>query len=193
MSRWLTRDEDEDVQEKEKVPFLKKLVNIQIIISIVALAMIIILEILWGNKGPREEFLNDWCSGLLIIFVIPLVFDMLSLAYNADKIKPKVWLTIYGCAVIAYLIIAIHEGFANTTKDLPLAIREEYSMVSGTAQSMYYGSKTQAIEIGDNQFDIPIEFFADVQSDEEYTILYLPNSRYVIDIFDGAETSLLEK
>ena len=79
------------------------------------------------------------------------------------------------------------------TKDLPLAIREEYSTINGAAQSIFCGSKLQTIEIGDSHFDIPLKLFLTVRSGEEYTIQYLPNSMYVIDIIDNDGVSLMKK
>ena len=182
MSRWLRRDEE--IEEKGIVPLTKKLVKILIIISIVALVLMIILEVVWGNKGPREEFINSWVSGILILLAIPLMLGIFSLAFNADRIKPKAWLIIYGCAVAVYMTIIIKAGFINETKDLPLAIKEDYSVISGSVEFISFKNNIQIIEVEGLRFIIPRDIIKkmELRKNVEYTFYYLPNTRTVMNI-----------
>jgi len=76
---------------------MKKVITILIIMSIVAVCLMI--------------FLPESYTWVLFPFAIPLVLGPVSLAVKRDKIKPKIWLIIYGIAVVVYLIlmsVAIH-------------------------------------------------------------------------------------
>ena len=46
------------------------------------------------------------------------------------------------------------------------------------------------IEVGDIQFDVPRSAFDTITANEQYTIVYLPNSKYVIDVIDNTGASL---
>jgi hypothetical protein len=180
------------IQDRKSVLNVKKLNNISIIVSIIALILIIIIEALYGDKGQRLSFISLWIETILFIFVIPLLFGCLSLAFNKDKINPKLWLLIYGCAIILYAVIQINFGFINITKDLPLAIRENYSVISGSVQIIESNESTQIIEVGGIQFDLPNDTFSPISAYDEYTVRYLPNSKYVINIIDKTEVSLIK-
>ena len=178
----------ENVQAMNKVPTIKKLVRTLIIISIVAVILIIIVNEGYAIKGPREAFIGSWITGILIIFAIPILFGALSLAFNVDKIKPKVWLIIYSCAIVIYIIISIKLGAINIAKDLPFAVREDFSNVKGSVQILTYNETSQTIIIGGIQFNVPREFFDTIKGNEEYTIYFLPNSKTVMKIIDENNT-----
>jgi len=81
-------------------------------------------------------------------------------------------------------------GFAKTTKDLPFAWREEYSIINGTANMIDFDQSKLTIEVGDIQFNVPRSTFDTITANGQYTIVYLPNSKYVIDVIDNTGASL---
>ena len=184
---------NENTQSANKDRILKKRVKTLIIISIAGLVILIVLNSVFDNKGPREEFLGSWFTMILAVFIIPLMFEGCSLAANVFDLKPKTWLTIYICAVVVYAIIVIKLGFINMTKDLSLAIKEDYSVISGKVIVSVFIAGNQTIEIGDSQFVIPEKYFEVVNRKEEYTIYYLPNCKTVIEVINNKENISLRK
>jgi len=170
---------------------MKKLINTLSIISVIAVLLLVLTAILWDGKNPRMSFMFSCSAGVLFVFAIPLVLGWFSLAVNKDKMNPKVWLAIYSAAILVYLVIAISLGFIGMIKDLPLAIREEYSRISGSAQIVMSNNSSQVVKVQGIQFDLPKDLFNVVTASEEYTLFYLPNSKYVIDIINGTKTSLI--
>ena len=140
------------------------------------------------------SFLFLCTMGILFPFVIPLLLGWFSLAVNKDKIKTKIWLTIYGCALLVYVVIVINFGFVNMIKDLPLVIREDYSQINGAVQTIENNQETRIFEIEGITFSIKNDSLEnDIKPNENYTIIYLPNSKQVIDIIDGDGESQIRK
>ena len=78
---------------------LNKVISILIVISIIAVALMIIFLFAFDDGGPI------WLTYVLIPFTIPLIGKAFSLAINGNKIQPKTWLIIYGIAVVAYFVL----------------------------------------------------------------------------------------
>ena len=170
---------------------MKKIVNIFSIISLIAVLSLVLIEILWNGKSQRMSFIFLWSAGVLFVFVIPLVFRSFSLVAKMDKINPKTWLVIYGCAVLVYIVIAVMLGFINMTRDLPLAIREDYVSVEGEARVL--DEKSNKIIVASQEFTLENGKFNKAKPNESYRIIYLPNSKYVIDVINENGKSLLKK
>ena len=170
---------------------MKKLINVLSITSIVPVVAIFLIEVFWNDKSPRTSFICLWWDLLLFVFAIPIAFGWLSLAMNKDKINPKIWLAIFGCAVSLYIVMLINFGFVNMTKDLPLAAREEYSMINGTVRIIESNASRQIIEVEGIQFNLPKDTFNEVIEYEDYTVYYLPNSKHVINVIDKIEITLI--
>ena len=142
------------------------------------------MDIMWNGKSPKMSFLFLWSAGILFVFAIPLVLGWFSLAVNREKMKPEIWMTIYGCAILLYVVVAINLGFISMTKDLPSALQGEFAQISGSVQIVKNTDSTQTVKVNGIQFEIPKNAFKAVNANAEYIFIYLPNSRYVIDIIN---------
>ena len=169
----------------------RRVVNILCISSIVAIFLLMFLEAMLDNEGPRVSFFLQWGIYILIPFAIPLIFGVFSLAFNKDKFKPEIWLTVFSLALVVYLVIALDFfGLGHMTKDLPSAIRKDYSQINGIVEVIESSGTKQSVLIDGRYFEIEKGFHA-VEAGEEYTFYYLKNSRYVVDIIDEDGQSLL--
>ena len=54
-------------------------------------------------------------------------------------------------------------------------------------------NSVQVVEVKGVRFDLPKDTYNSVNADDEYTFIYLPNSKYVIDVLDVNGFSLLKK
>ena len=169
---------------------MKKAINVLSISSGFVIVLLIALDAIWSNKGQRMGFILLWSDFVLFFFAIPIVFGWFSLAFNKDKIKPKVWLIIYGVALIGYIAILGNIGFVGMTKDLPLAIREDYSQINGKVKIISNIEATRTVEVKGIMFIIQKDTFNAMSSNENYTFIYLPNSNSIIDIIDENGKSL---
>jgi len=170
---------------------VKKAINVLSISSVVVVVLLIVLGAILSNKDQRMGFILLWSDFVLFFFAIPIVFGWFSLAFNKDRIKPKVWFIIYGVALIGYIVILLNIGFIGMTKDLPLAIQEDYSQISGKVQIISNIEATRTVEVKGITFIIQKDTFNVISSDENYTFIYLPNSNSIIDIIDKNGKSLL--
>lgn len=171
---------------------MKKIINIFSFVSVIAVLLLCLgVPFLLGNDR-RNEFISLCYMGVVMIFAIPLLFRSFSLAYNKDKIKPQIWLIIYGIAVLVYVVIAINFGFVDMTRDLPLAIRKEFSQIGGSAQTIKITKSTQTIIVQGVKFSLSRDSFESPAASDSYQFVYLPNSKYVIDIIDDNGISLLK-
>ena len=114
-----------------------------------------------------------------------------------DKIKPQTWLTIYGIALFVLLIFLMFswESVSKQTKDLPYAIRQEHVTVTGEVEKIRYsGGRTasQLCTIDNIDFNITHSAFLAIKEGETYTIAFLPNTKFIIDVFDENGRSLLK-
>ena len=161
---------------------MKKAVNILSVSSIVVVFLLIFLDATWGNKGQRMSFILLWTQFVLFAFAIPIMFGWFSLVFYKDKIKPKIWLLIYGCALAGYIAMIVNVGFIEMTKDLPLAIREDFSQISGVVQIIGETGSAQTVEISGITLDLSKYTCHKINANEEYVITYLPNSMRIIEI-----------
>lgn len=171
---------------------MKKAINILSFSSIAVIFLLMFLDGVWGNKDQRMNFIL-WSQLVLLPFAIPIMFGWFSLAVNKEKIKPKIWLIIYGCALAGYITIIVNFGFIDMTKDLPLAIREDFSQVSGVAQVIEETGSAQTIEVSGITLDLPKNTCHKISANEEYIITYLPNSMCIIEIIGEEGKSFMKK
>lgn len=160
----------------------KKLVNILSMISVLAVLLLCIGYFFFLEINPRIAFITSWFMGIITIFAIPLFFKTLSLAYNKDRIKPLVWLIIDAIATVLYIVIIITLGFVDTTLDLPLAIREEYTTIEGVPENILFTESNQKYYVNGIKFQMDCGDFNTVKKESSYLFIYLPNSNYIIDI-----------
>ena len=177
---------------------MKRAVNLLSLISLIAIIAGTILLIAGGNSDRYVRFISDWFMVPLLFLAIPLLGHSLSLAFNKDKIKPQMWLAIYGAMMFALLILLVFswDSVSKQTMDLSYAFSKEHMTVAGEATNVRYsGGKTasQLFTIDNENFEITRSVFLDVKDGEIYTIKYLPNTKFIIDVLDENSSSLLKK
>ena len=172
---------------------MKKLISILSVLSIIAVISLVIAAIILNGKNPRSTFFFEWIASVLIGFSIPLLFGWFSLSVNKDKLKPHLWLAIYSVAMCAYIVIILLFGIIGRTADLPAAFREEFSQIEGSVRIINSNNSIQSIEVKGIRFDLPKDTYNSVNTDVEYTFVYLPKSKYVIDIIDISGCSMLKQ
>jgi hypothetical protein len=128
-----------------------------------------------------------------------LPFAVPSLSYGflmirSDKWKSRTWLIVCLVALGGGVIILLYVGIIKMTADLPFAIREEYVQISGSSQIVKYTDNFLKVKVDEIEFKIPHNYFRTKPFDDsmEYTIIYLPNSKYVIDVIDENGNSILK-
>ena len=171
---------------------MKKFINILSVLSIIAVISLVLVAIILSGKNPRSTFLFEWIASILIGFSVPLLFGWFSLSVNKDKLKPRIWLTIYSVAMCAYIAIILSLGFIGRTADLPAAIREDFSRIDGLVRIVKNNNSVQVIEVKGVKFDLPKDTYNSVNANIEYTFIYLSNSKYVINVLDENGFSLLK-
>ena len=172
---------------------MKKLINTLSALSIIAVISLVVIAIILTGKNPRSTFLFEWIASILFAFSIPLLLGWFSLAVKRNKIEPHIWLAIYSVALCAYLVVILILGFIGRTADLPAVIREDFSRINGSARIVKSNNSVQTIEVKGITFDLPKDTYTLVNADVEYTFVYLPQSKYVIDVVDEYGRSLLKK
>ena len=170
---------------------MKKAVNILSLISVIAVILCCVTLPFMFRADQRNAFIATWFLGILAFLALPLFFRAFSLAYNRNKISPKIWLSIYSVMAIIYIVVIISFGFIGYTRDLPLAFRREYSSVSGEVHTVRFVNSTQRINIANLEFRLELSDFEPVNRNNTYQVIYLPNSRRVIDVIDENGRSLL--
>jgi len=165
---------------------LKALVNVLCIISVIAVALIIALffPIFFGND-ERIAFICFWFLWILFIPSIPASFSFW-LIWKKNKLSPPIWLTIYSVSAIMIIIIGLIAGFVDMTRDLPLAFQENYYSTEGE-NVFYHDGK---LNVDDKKLTIRKEKFGDIEYGEKYCVLYLSNTKFVIDILNENGASL---
>jgi len=131
--------------------------------------------------------------GIFIFFALPLFGRTFSLIYYKNKISPQKWLTIYLILVVLYVIGAIGSGFVNHTRDLPMAIRRDFATIEGEVQIVRNNNSYQRILVFNEEFNLNRRYFYNVSRNNTYRIIYLPNSRHIIDIINEEGRSLLRR
>ena len=172
---------------------MKKTITILIIASVAVIFLFVFLDAIWGNGDQRMGFFLLWSDFVLIPVAIPIIFGVFSLAYNRDKLRPKAWLTIYGCVLVIYAVLLVKIGFIDMTKDLPLAIREEFSQINEVVYIIERTDSVWTVKANGVVFKLSNDAFKAISFNKEYTFIYLPNSKYVIDVIDEYGESLLKQ
>ena len=177
---------------------MKKAVNVLSLISLVSVLTVAIFLVIGNNSNQYIKFISDWLIVPMMFLALPLLGHTLSLAVNKDKIKPQIWLAVYGGMIFALLIVLVlsWDSVSSHTKDLSYAIRKEHVSVTGEAKNVRYsGGRTtsQLCTIDNLNFVIARSTFLDVTEGKTYTIAYFPNTKFMIDMLDENGTSLLKK
>ena len=95
--------------------------------------------------------------------------------------------------VVLYIAGSLHFGFLDHTRDLSLAFREKYVSIEGEVLNLNFTNSTQKVRVANQEFSLKRNTFNDVNRNNIYRIVYLPNSKYVIDVIDEDGSSLLKK
>lgn len=171
---------------------MKRVVNVLTILSVISLALMLIIYIPTINSDMRTRFIVDWFLVPLGFLAAPLLGRTLSLAYNKDYILPKTWLIIYSGLIVA-LAFSLGIGFMNQTRDLPIAIRGDFSSVKGEAHAQHSSRVNQSFIVERQEFSLRKRHFNDIHSGYIYNVIFLPNSNYIIDIIDENGQSLYKR
>jgi hypothetical protein len=136
----------------------------------------------------------------IIYIALPSTVPALSAGFLinfADSWKPRTWLIVYSIVLCVVIVVAFYSGIINTMADLPLAVRKEYSYVDGTAQTIPNKTAKTTIMVDGVRFELSGDDFYTWSfydnKEVEYTVIYLPNTKYVIDIIDASGASLIRK
>jgi glucan phosphoethanolaminetransferase (alkaline phosphatase superfamily) len=172
---------------------MKTMINALSIISVVATVLGVLLLMLMSGADQRMSFIWGWFLGITFLFVLPLFGRAISLVNYRDKISPQKWIIIYSILVVLYIIGAIGFGFINHTRDLPMAIRRDFSTIEGEVQIVRNNDSSQRVRVFNQEFDLNRQYFYDVSRNNAYRIIYLPNSRHVIDVIAEDSRSLLRR
>ena len=170
---------------------MKKAINILNIVSLIAIIPACALVPFFLSGDPRTSFIGLWFFWVLFLPLIPLIPRGFSLSNNKDKISPKIWLTIYAVMVTIYVVSSLFLGIIGHTRDLPAAFRKEYVSVEGEARVL--DEKSNKIIVAGQEFTLDNGKFNKAKSSENYRVIYLPNSKYVIDIINDDGKTLLKK
>ena len=177
---------------------MKKAVNILTLISLISVLIGAFFLIIGNNSNQYNKFISDWLLAPMMFLALPMLGHTLSLAVNRDRIKPQIWLAIYGVMMFAFIIVLVLSWYSvsRQTKDLSYAIRKEHLAVTGEAQKVRYDGRrttSQFCTIDNVNFEITRSAFFDVSEGEVYTVIYLPNTKFVIDMLDENGKSLSKK
>jgi len=172
---------------------MKKIVNILSLISWISLIPIGILLVASFLTNPRNEFIITWFMVILGPLVLPLLLKGASLARNKDLIPPPVWMTIYSILVILYIVMMLNVDFFDHTRDMPLAFSKKFISIEGKVLNLRYTNSKQTFEVAGQTFVLQEKHFNGINADGIYKVIYLPNSKYVIDVIGENGRSLSKK
>ena len=167
---------------------MKKTVNVLSFISVISIFIMIAIYISTRNSDLYIQFIAEW------FFIIPgfLTFPILGWAFfDRDKTSPKIWLSIYA-GIFLLLIYILGFDYVDQTRDLPMAFRKDTVSIEGEARYLDSTKSSQIFQIANQKFIVSNDDFNDVSRNNVYRVDYLPNSKYVIDIFDEDGRSLLK-
>jgi len=181
----------------------KKLLKILRIIAYISIALIgILLFMTINSKNPSSAFLLYCFFPILGLLAIPS-FDrpfFRAKAFRNPEIKPNVLLWIYTIAAIGIIIIItiIPFSYSDYISDLPNLISKNYSQISHAdirAAKEYYSSRgpseLRILTDDGEQLRIIEDAFKTIHANEKYTFFYLPRTKWVMDILDENNVSLL--
>jgi hypothetical protein len=184
--------------------------NMHILLIIAAFLAYIVIS-LWALfcQNPLLEFLLTH-----ILFLVFVVFIILAFFYDkrnhhyksesnveidansrkpVDKAEPRKAVT-----YLVYLVIVLIPftfTFWTQFEDIPTALRGNYYKLSGNARFVDYIDTTLYLHMDqggqDTRFKTTSFYFQNIIEGQTYTVVYLPNSQYVIDILDANGISLL--
>jgi TctA family transporter len=177
---------------------MKKAVDILSVVSVLAVLLMLLLLFMQNLHGRYFKFVSEWVIIVLVFLAIPLIGKGASLAVKKDEMKPKKWLVIYGVALAAFvtLFVLTWDFQVQQIKDLPYAFRQEHLVAIGEAKDARIGGRKlsyQFCTIDNISFSITRSDFLGVKEGETYVIAYLPNTKYIIDIYGKNGESLLKK
>ena len=181
----------------------KKLVKILRIIAYISIAIWCILFFYTRDgENPSSIFLFYSLSPILGLLSIPS-FDRPFLSvktFRNSEIKSNVLLWIYTIAAIGIIIIItiIPFSYSDYISDLPNLISKNYSQISHEdirTVKEYLSSKgpngLRILADDGTQLRVVEDAFKPIHVGEKYTFLYLPRTKWVMDILDENNVSLL--
>ena len=180
----------------------EKIVTILRIIAYISLAIIVALIVLtWNEKEPSSIFLFESLFPILLFLAIPSFdrpFFRLKLFEKPD-IKPKVLLWVYSLIASAFIIIMIIMPFSyfDAISDFPRLIAKNYSQINQASiqivEEDYSPSELRVMTKDGTQLRILENAFRPINVSGKYTFIYLPRTKWVMDIIDENGVSLLKK
>jgi hypothetical protein len=181
----------------------KKLIKILHIIAYVSIAIVAILLLLTMRGGyPSSTFLFNCIIPILVLLAIPS-FDKPFFKLKKNKYfdsKPNVLLLFYTVIASVWIIVLIIPlSYSNYISDLPNLINENYSQtgqVNIQKIERYDNTKNpnqlHIVTNSGTQLWIIENAFESIYIDEKYTFIYLTQTKWVMDIIDENNSSLLK-
>jgi len=163
---------------------MKKINIILFILSIIILFVVLYLHLVWLNDDSRR---SNFIINLIWIIFFPLYLPIFgkNIFYQLTILKPRIWLKIHVVVTLIWILLHVFAfSFIKKAMDLPICISRNYSAIIMTVRSITEEKNSQTIKMGINKFELDSKYFFPVTQNVTYQIVYLPNSKYVIDIID---------
>lgn len=170
----------------------KTIIKVINYISLGAILPTLAILPLYIGKDRRNEFLFFCLLAILMLFLLPLVFRSLSLFNMKDKIPPDIWLIAYSVIVVLYVVILFSTGFSQYIRDFPSAVKEKFISIEGEAHILKVSNAKVSIRVQDVEFVLDDKSFNPIRSNITYKIIFLQNSKYVINVIDDEGHSMLK-
>ena len=173
---------------------MKKIGIVLLIVSIIALFVLLYMQLAWWNDGSRRaSFMMEWSWFFLFPLILPIMGRNISIRLAIEK--PRIWVMIQGAIALIWILVQVFAfSFIERTMDLQLCINRNYSAITVTAQTVSSSKNAQTVVVGEDTFKLKNKNFYSVTQGETYKIIYLPNSKYVIEmISEDTGHSLLKK
>ena len=182
---------------------MEKIIKALRIIAYVSIALLIIVFIILelNKENPKLIFYFDCTIPLLILFAIPsLDRPFFSVEKFKIDIQPKTWLKIYSAVTSIYLLILIIPlSYFNNILDIPCLFNKNYLQINDGAianMKISYGKNLGdeiTITTNGKTLRAVVDAFIPIDAKSKYTFIYLPHSKWIVDIVDENGISLLKK
>lgn len=178
-----------DLNQEEK---LKKWVNFLSVLSLVMLLPDLVCIIIVDACNAKLTYVAYVVLCISIVFSAPLMGRATSLLFKRKIMKPKKWLLLDSILMVVVFSFFCFAGFGKMLLDVPAFVTSQVQTATGLLEEINQGSPRK-FAINNTEVQIDYHKFSAIDDSDQYTVVYLPNSKYVLDIVDDTGRSLADK